>query len=77
MKEIALRVDGINEVPRILVDGREIKNIVAIDFNWGSSGPCFHGKSFIRIEYIEENTVKSISIDRLGPPTKGGDGIEN
>ncbi|MCU5339287.1 hypothetical protein OCA10_08770 [Bacillus cereus] len=77
MKEIALRLDGINEVPRILVDGREIKNICAVNLNWDSSGPCFHGKSFIRVEYIEGNAVKSISIDRLSPPTKGGDGIEN
>lgn len=74
MKEIAVRLDGINEVPRILVDGREIKNLVAVDFNWKTSGYDIDGKCYVRLEYIEENAIKSISIDRLGHPLKGGDG---
>jgi hypothetical protein len=74
MKEIALRLDGINEVPRILVDGREVKNICAVDLNWNSSGFNSHGKCFMKIEFIEDDAVKSISIDRLGSPLKGGDG---
>lgn len=77
MKEITLRLDGVNEVPHILVDGQEIKNIVAIDFNWSSSDPYSYGKSFIRVEYIEENAVKSISIDRIGPPMRGGEENES
>ncbi|GAB6474497.1 hypothetical protein bcgnr5371_42180 [Bacillus cereus] len=77
MKEIALRLDGVNEVPRILVDGQEIKNICSVNLNWDSSGPCFHGKSFIRVEYVEGNAVKSISIDRIGSPMKGGEENED
>lgn len=72
MKEIAVRLDGVNEVPRILVDGKEITQIVSIKLDWKTSG-LDEGKCFIKVKYCEENFIKCVSVDRLGSPSKGGD----
>lgn len=73
VEKIRVAIDDFNEVPFVKINGKEIKNVISINFIWETSDDKNFGRSIFEISYFDGNVIKTLKNDRYGPPMKGGD----